>query len=227
MSGTIVSNDAMALEWLAAFGYDSMEQFQELHELESTGQVCTATAQIMSRPRCGVKDFQIAADCRWKKKRHLLYYHGRGFNLFKPTDRHAGKAISSRMIADGFAAWAAVTPFTFARTSNPKQADIWIGGGRGRRYDFDGPGNVLAWAYMPCGSFDFLETRFDVDEKWSHNSRLSEPWIYASAVWLHELGHCLGLDHSSNHRDLMAPYYDPAVITLQSGDIQRIRSLYA
>lgn len=223
MSNNPVSSKRHVKLWLAEYGYESVEEMQDFYGLVVDGVAGPQTHGAMNLPRCGVKDLRLAADCKWKGKAHLTYWCGPGFNLFKGA---IGRKLSRQMIDEGFQAWTQVSPFTFERRPDPAEVDIWIGGGKGPRYDFDGPGNVLAWAYMPCGKFDSLEMRFDVQEKWTYNINAGGTWIHAASVWLHELGHLLGLGHSKNADDIMAAYYNPDVKKLQPGDIQRIQRLY-
>jgi hypothetical protein len=230
MSSNPVATERHVRGWLAEYGYETVEEMQDFYGLTVDGVSGPQTTGAMNLPRCGCRDLRVAGNCMHVKKK-LVYWHGRGFNLFKRGMGRAGRQASRSMINAGFAHWEAVSDFTFERYPepdfDPAEVDIWIGGGKGPRYDFDGPGNVLAWAYMPCGSFDYLETRFDVQERWTANPRADNTWIYAMSVWLHELGHLLGLDHSRNADDIMAAYYNPDVRNLQPGDIQRIQQLYA
>lgn len=230
MSHNPVLSPRHVKQWLAEYGYETVEEMQEFYGLAVDGAAGPQTLGAMNIPRCGCKDLRIAEDCPWVDKRHLTYWHGGGFNLFKGTHKAAGRQLSRRVIDDGFTAWAAVSLFTFERYTakdfDPKVVDIWIGGGKGPRYDFDGPGNVLAWAYMPCGDFEYLETRFDVQEPWTADPKLADTGIYAPSVWLHELGHLLGLDHSRDANDVMAAYYNPELRSLQPGDIRRIQQFY-
>lgn len=216
--------------WLTAFGYESLEQMQEAHDLPVTGQVTQNMLEVMERPRCGVSDFRMQADCKWGK-RALRYWNGTGrFSLFHTEmGRAASNKFSMQFIDAGFQRWATVLPgFTFMRTFVEAEADMWIGGGNGTEFGFDGPGRILAWAEMPCGAPGRRICRFDMSEQFTNDSRKRRqpPWVFARSVWLHELGHLLGLDHSRNPRDLMAPYYNPDIVDLQPGDIQRIQKLY-
>ena len=228
MSSNPVSSKRHVKLWLAEYGYESVEEMQEFYGLVVDGDTGPQTLAAMNLPRCGVKDLRLAADCKWQGKTHLTYWCGPGFNLFKRRLGKPGRKASREMIDAGFRTWARVSPFTFERRIGPAPGaiDIWIGGGVALRYDFDGPGNVLAWADMPYGKFDVLETRFDARERWTHDPNAGSTWVYALSVWLHELGHLLGLGHSRNADDIMAAYYNPDVRELQSGDIQRIQRLY-
>lgn len=106
-------------------------------------------------------------------------------------------------------------------------------------YPFDGPGNILAHAYYPyeLGHYGG-DIHFDNDETWTRNTSplnggafdlinctMSTPtstsrmrmllyFILAEinflSVAMHELGHSLGLGHSSDaHNSIMFPYYKP------------------
>lgn len=214
--------------WLDYFGYlgptqlsdhAALEEFKRAHDLQANSQVTADVLAIMNKPRCGVGDFMPAATCKWRKRR-LTYFHDAGFNLFKATAGKAGRELSANMIADGFRAWEAVCPLRFTRTIRETSADIWIGGGAGKQYGFDGPGRTLAWAYMPCSGDDSqLESRFDTQERWGVD-------IDPLAVWFHELGHLLGLGHSRSAADIMYAYYNPDVKTIRPGDVKRIQQLY-
>ena len=47
------------------------------------------------------------------------------------------------------------------------------------------------------------------------------------SIGLHELGHILGLSHSGEYRDVMAPYYEPAKVQLARGDKARRPGIFA
>ncbi len=84
---------------------------------------------------------------------------------------------------------------------------------------------MLAWAELPCEATDVqLLSMFDDQEPW--NLSTTGAGVIMMAVWLHELGHLLGLDHSANAKDLMAPYYNPTVLYPQAGDRARLAKVY-
>lgn len=232
MGYNAVATDAAVDAWLNQYGYVSVVQMQLCHNLTADGFIGPKTIAAMERPRCGVSDFTMASECGWDK-RELKYWNGRGgFSLFHDEmSRGDSKIASPALVDECFAAWAAVTDFKFERVAefSPDEVDILVGGGRGEKDGFDGPGRTLGWAHLPCGDFDFLECRLDMHEKWTNDSdkRLVDPWVYARAVLLHEIGHILGLDHSDDPADLMAAYYNPEIVDLQPGDIARIRALYS
>lgn len=83
----------------------------------------------------------------------------------------------------------------------------------------DGNGNTLADATLGAGpGSGLLEMRIDLSEEWDANK-------FEGTV-CHEIGHALGLDHSSDRNDLMFPRYQPHIKTPQPNDIARIQRLW-
>lgn len=102
------------------------------------------------------------------------------------------------VIAQAFGLWAAQTPLTFAETTSENDANIvieWAVGDHGDGDPFDGPGDVLAHASFPNPYDDrqvFLH--FDDDKRWVDSNNQNVDLLTVAA---HEIGHTLGLAHSS------------------------------
>ena len=121
-----------------------------------------------------------------------------------------------------FASWSNAAGLNFEETSTPSLP-------RSLDIDFepnDGPLGVLARAFFPSppNSEPIAgDVRFDLAENWTADNS----GIHVYTVALHEIGHSLGLDHSSVPGAIMAPVYAGAMSGLHADDVAGIRSLYA
>lgn len=103
-------------------------------------------------------------------------------------------------------------------------ADIRIGA-----HVIDGPnGAQLAHAFVPFSTTDGIagDLHFDIEEDWS----LSSGGVFLETA-LHELGHCLGLDHEENVDAIMNPFLGGRFSGLGTGflltdDIAGIQAIY-
>lgn len=106
---------------------------------------------------------------------------------------------------------AAVPGIKCYQVSGSADIDFHIG-------QLDGPGYSTLWGYgyyPPNG-------RITLDQ--------SEAWTLPMLDWItkHEVGHALGLGHSSNEDDMMYPYYRPGnpVTSLSDADLAIALSMY-
>lgn len=204
--------------------------FQAWFGLKKTFQLDPATVKSMEWPRCGqadvvrdhntealaVKAFVTANLPRWTKD-GLTYK----FAAFVPG---LTADVQRRLTTQAFEAWTQWVNLGVRETTGGS-ADIVINTGQGARSNFDGPGGTLAWAYLPDGSDQPLEMRFDLGETWT-DTPTARGIMYLN-VATHEYGHLLGLDHSKVASAVMAPYYNPAVAAPQhDDDVARIQKLY-
>ncbi|CAF1602163.1 unnamed protein product [Rotaria sp. Silwood1] len=65
----------------------------------------------------------------------------------------------------------------------------------------DGPGKLLAYEFFPTDG----RIRFDPGETWTQKYDNNDANFRLVAT--HEIGHALGLEHSSDQSSIMAPYY--------------------
>jgi hypothetical protein len=121
--------------------------------------------------------------------------------------------------------------FFEARTGEGQNIDVTFGA-------IDGAGNVLArtsyWYNRFTRAFVEVNIVFDSAEEWTIYGGIlcssQGSGIDVEAVMAHELGHGVGLGHSSSSTALtMYPYYSPGAThqrTLATGDVKGILNIY-
>jgi hypothetical protein len=148
---------------------------------------------------------------RWNRTDLTYYFH----NCPRTIDCGEGQ----QAVRAGFQAWADLSPLTFTEVNSPRQADIEL------MWTTDTPelgsiGGVLAFAYFPSDGGDVF---FDDNEPWSAFDG-SEFDLYLVAA--HEIGHALGLNHSSDPDALMYPVLTRRTFGLAPDDSAAIQALY-
>nr|XP_003415652.1 stromelysin-1 [Loxodonta africana] len=200
-----------------------IQEMQKFLGLEVTGKLDSNTLEMMRKPRCGVPDVgqftTFPGSPKWRKT-HLTY---RIVNYTLDLPRDAVDAAIEKALK----VWEEVTPLTFSR-NNEGEADIMISFAvreHGDFIPFDGPGKVLAHAYAPGPGLNG-DAHFDDDEQWTEDKRGTNLFLVAG----HEIGHSLGLFHSTNPEALMYPVYNPltdlARFHLSQDDVNGIQALY-
>jgi pentapeptide MXKDX repeat protein len=125
-------------------------------------------------------------------------------------------------------AWSDVAAIKFVQTTQP---------GLNNSLDFtskpiDGRGGTLAQAYFPSDVNRGRiagDVEFDSMEKWEVGNSLGNAAFDLVWVAAHEIGHALGLDHSSNPSAVLYPSVSPSKSFqgLSSADVVAVRSIYA
>ncbi|XP_023971085.2 interstitial collagenase isoform X1 [Physeter macrocephalus] len=199
---------------------EKLKQMQKFFGLKVTGKPDAATLSVMKQPRCGVPDMVqfvlTQGNPRWEDT-HLTYR----IENYTPD---LSRADVDHAIEKAFQLWSNISPLTFTKVSEG-QADIMISFVRGDHHDnspFDGPGGNLAHAFQP-GPGIRGDVHFDEDERWTNNFR--DYNLYRVAA--HELGHSLGLSHSTDIGALMYPnYIFSGDVQLSQDDINGIQAIY-
>lgn len=135
------------------------------------------------------------------------------------------------VVRQAFPFWSAHTDLAFLEVCNANDADIVISWAAGNHGDinFDAAGGFLAHAFFPPPQGGVLagDIHFDEAETWVDQIRNNDAQpIDLLTIAIHELGHVLGLDHSSVPGAIMQAAYTESHRFLNFDDIAGIQSLY-
>ncbi|KAK4841848.1 hypothetical protein QYF36_011500 [Acer negundo] len=228
----------------------AIKTYQKNFNLEPTGQLDNKTIQQILRPRCGNPDIVNGTTTmnsghpdshntshfhsvshysffpgrpRWPSNKRTLTY------AFLPENQLTDNVKA--VFGKAFNRWSTVTQLNFTQSESYRTADIKIAFFRGDHGDgepFDGVLGTLAHAFSPPSGFFHL----DGDENWVVEG-MNTPLTTMSAVDLesvavHEIGHLLGLGHSSVEESIMFPTISAGTrkVELASDDIEGIQTLY-
>ncbi|CAJ1931591.1 unnamed protein product [Sphenostylis stenocarpa] len=228
----------------------AIKTYQKNFNLNITGELDDATMKQIVRPRCGVADvingtstmnsgksnttttpkFHTVAHYsffdgmpRWPEGTEELTY------AFDPDN--SLDDVSKSVFSNAFKRWAEVTTISFRETSSYRTADITIGfysGDHGDGEPFDGVLGTLAHAFSPTNGMFHL----DQAEDWVATGDVTKASVSNAvdleSVAVHEIGHLLGLGHSSVEEAIMYPTITAKTrkVELTQDDIEGIQVLY-
>lgn len=212
---------------------EAIISFQQLAGLNLTGELDADTLEMMGKDRCSVPDNvghssyvrrkrrirkrYVAQGSRWPTTR-LLYF-------FQNTTKNLNAVLNKEIVRTAFNLWSSASTLVASETFSSTSANIkllYAARSHGDAWPFDGKGGVLAHAFFPDSGGD---AHFDDDESWTDGINSGTNLLQ---VTTHELGHSLGLGHSSESGAVMAPFYNgynPS-FRLSQDDINGIRYLY-
>jgi len=214
----------------------ALRQFQSFMDLPQSGVVDPATAQVLELPRCGVPDVSprgratsgVNADfvlrgCDYETKFRTLSF------AFETGTGDLAGTQERQPVRNAFTTWQQQIPIDFVEVgtaNNPNFTIGWFTGNHGDSSPFDGVGNTLAHAFYPppCGGQHAGKCHFDDAEVWSLSGAGNT--FDTETVALHEIGHLLGLDHSTVPGAVMFPTYAGPRRALAADDINGIQTLY-
>jgi len=210
----------------------AIKAYQKHHGLPDTGTIDDATARLMEMPRCGVPDIPpedkdssdpyVLRGCSYQGRRRVLTYAFANATPDLPGDTE--REATRRALAT----WSSTTNIDFLEVSSADHPVVtfgWFSGNHGDGSSFDGPGRILAHAFYPppCGGSHAGKCHYDEAETWTLGLAQG---IDLETVSLHEVGHILGLAHSSVVSSVMYSTYGGERRVLTADDVNGMQQLY-
>jgi hypothetical protein len=146
---------------------------------------------------------------------------------FERINTSLSSTIVKNILTTSMARWSKTALLYFEEVSEKNKANItfqFLEGDHNDGYSFDGPGNILAHAFYPSSSSLGGDVHFDIGEEWTLWDEKRGTSLFNVA--LHELGHSLGIGHSSQKNSVMYAWYNPESTHLKDDDLFAINQLY-
>jgi hypothetical protein len=207
---------------------DALKKYQERNAVPPTGSFDELTRDAMTSARCALPDLDngvaFSTRCSWTK-RELTY----AFDV-DSTDTTGTPEFEA--VRNAMRTWAAAVQLTFTEVTNEGAPDILIGWRPANDPDHTMVGGTLAHADFPPDC-DIVTANLpkpvhfdDTEHVWSMGAAVNA--FDVETVALHELGHILGLQHSSVNGAVMFPTVssNSTLRVLQPDDVAGVQQLY-
>ncbi|XP_055080655.1 matrix metalloproteinase-17b [Periophthalmus magnuspinnatus] len=248
------------VDWLLKYGYlpppdpstgqlqawtavtSAVRSMQRFAGLNDTGVLDEETMALMKTPRCSLPDQEQPSggppnqEQNLRRRRAVSTWSRRNINWrlqsYPPSSALPRDTVRS-LVYYALQVWAQPTPLDFHEVGSPGDTDLQIDfhqGYHGDDYPFDGVGGAVGHAFFPSDPQRAGGIHLDAQEEWAFRQTAAEGTDLFT-VLLHELGHALGLSHSSSRHSVMRPYYqgpagDPLHYRLGPQDLESITLLY-
>ncbi|KAM7268426.1 hypothetical protein ACFE04_010592 [Oxalis oulophora] len=220
----------------------AIEEYQKFFNINVTGMLDSDTIKKMTTPRCGgvdiirgknnygtnfnnqtfVSKYSFISEGKWPPSQNTITYR------FSTSSEDIDLQTLMSVVANSFQKWAEASDrFTFKGAPIGLGQDVMIGfyaKDHGDGSPFDGFGGVVAHAVIDP---DERLIHYDSDEYWSIYPLFDQ--MDLESVSTHEIGHILGLGHSTDPNAVMHPALPPGAMRrdLSQDDIDGIRTLYS
>ncbi|XP_066505986.1 matrix metalloproteinase-17b [Hoplias malabaricus] len=224
----------------------AVKAMQRFAGLDDTGVLDEETLRLIQSPRCSLPDDEASevdsiavSDTEahgQRMKRAVSTWTRRNINWrlrSYPSSSSLSREMVRTLVYYALRVWAEPAPLEFHEVGGPDGVDLQIDflhGSHGDGYPFDGVGGAVGHAFFPSDPERAGGVHLDAEEEWAFRQPASEGTDLFT-VLVHELGHALGLSHSSARRSVMRPYYqgplgDPLHFSLGTPDREHITTLY-
>ena len=213
----------------------ALTEFQRFYNVGTPGTLDAATREFMAKDRCGLPDKfaepspSFSTRCAWNR-RNLTY-------AFGTLSNDVANDVARNAVRRAFNSWAAAgVGLSFTEVAANANPDIFVEWRQANDPDHSMVGGILAHADFPPGCTVVINPPNGTPPQPVHFDDQEHAWVDGAAassfdietVALHEIGHCLGLQHTNVSGSVMFPSVSSnfTLRALQTDDLAGIGALY-